>query len=330
MPNRDLTIISGPTVRRILEDDELVLRAVTDAYLAHARGQTKSPGTQPLYANGGRFFAMPASIEDARPIMGVKWVASFVRNVTAGGERASAMLIVNDAESGRPLAIVDGTVISAKRTAAAAAVALRGLAERESTTSLALVGCGPINYEIFRFIAHLFPLQRVSLVDLDADRVARFAERVRSEFPQVTPLAATLDEALQMADVVSFATNATVPHITSIPMRPFVVLHISLRDLAPEIIAGSYNVVDDVEHVCSARTSVHLAAEAAGHRDFIRGTIPDLLNGSFRYERPAVPTIVSPFGMAILDLAVLREVLARSGDEDGLTRVANFSDSVWR
>jgi ornithine cyclodeaminase len=330
MPNRDLTIISGPTVRRILEDDELVLRAVTDAYLAHARGQTKSPGTQPLYANGGRFFAMPASIEDGRPIMGVKWVASFVRNVTAGGERASAMLIVNDAESGRPLAIVDGTVISAKRTAAAAAVALRAVAERESTTSLALVGCGPINYEIFRFIAHLFPLHRVSLVDLDADRVARFAERVRAEFPQVTPSAATLDEALQTSEVVSFATNATVPYITSIPMRPSVVLHISLRDLAPEIIASSYNIVDDVEHVCSARTSVHLAAEATGHRDFIRGTIPDLLNGTFRYERLAVPTIVSPFGMAILDLAVLREVLARSGDEDGLTRVANFSDSVWR
>jgi ornithine cyclodeaminase/alanine dehydrogenase-like protein (mu-crystallin family) len=68
-----------------------------------------------------------------------------------------------------------------------------------------------------------------------------------------------------------------------------------------------------------------------GHRDFIRGTIPDLLNGTFRYERPAgVPTIVSPFGMAILDLAVLREVLARVDGHDGVTRVAGFSDSLWQ
>jgi len=331
MPERDLTIISGPAVREILEDDDLVLRAVTDAYLAHARGQTQTPGTQPLYANGGRFFAMPASIEDDRPIIGVKWVASFVRNVSAGAERAAAMLIVNDAMTGKPVAIVDGTVISAKRTAAAAAVALRGLAGTEAPASLALVGCGPINYEILRFIAHLFPLQRALLVDLDPSRVDRFASRVKSELPQITPSAASLDQALEEADVVSFATNATTPYVPSLPKRSFTVLHISLRDLAPEIIAGAYNVVDDVEHVCSARTSVHLAEQATGTRDFIRGTIPDLLNGTFRYERPDVPTIVSPFGMAILDLAVLREVLAHStGDRKGLIRVENFSDSVWQ
>jgi 2,3-diaminopropionate biosynthesis protein SbnB len=330
MPDRELTIISGPAVRRILEDDDLVLRAVTEAYLAHARGQTRSPSTNPLYTNGGRFFAMPASIDDARPIVGVKWVGSFVANVSSGAERASATLIVNEATTGKPVAILDGTVISAKRTAAAAAVALRALADRNSTTSAAFVGCGPINYEIFRFIAHLYSLTKVYLVDLDANRAERFASRVRVDFPGVTPTRATLDEALESADVVSFATNATVPHVASLPNRSFVVLHISLRDLAPEIIAGAYNVVDDIEHVCSARTSVHLAAEATGHRDFIRGTIPDLLNGSFRYERPAGPTIVSPFGMAILDLAVVREVLARLGDQDGVTRIAGFSDSVWQ
>ena len=330
MPDRDLTIISGPAVREILEDDELVLRAVTDAYVAHSRGQTQTPGTKPLYAHGGRFFAMPASIEDERPIVGVKWVASFVRNVSAGAERASAILIVNDAVTGRPVAIVDGTAISAKRTAAAAAVALRGLAGSESPASLGLVGCGPINYEILRFIAHLYPLQRVLLADLDPARVERFAQRVEAEFPRIKPSAASLEAALEEADVVSFATNATTPYVASIPKRPFIVLHISLRDLAPEIIASSYNVVDDVEHVCSARTSVHLAEEATGTRDFIRGTVPDLLNGTFRYERPAVPTIVSPFGMAILDLAVLREVLARTDGQTGVIRVEDFSDSVWR
>jgi 2,3-diaminopropionate biosynthesis protein SbnB len=330
MPDRDLTIISGPAVREILQDDDLVLRAVTDAYVAHARGQTQTPGTQPLYANGGRFFAMPASIEDGQPIVGVKWVASFVRNVSAGAERASAILIVNDASTGRPVAIVDGTAISAKRTAAAAAVALRGLVGRESPASLALVGCGPINYEILRFIAHLYPLQRVLLADLDPARAERFAGRVASEFPRIHAAESSLERALDEADVVSFATNATTPHVTSLPKRSFIVLHISLRDLAPEIIAGAYNVVDDVEHVCSARTSVHLAAEATGRRDFIRGTIPGLLEGTFHYERPDVPTIVSPFGMAILDLAVLREVLARTGNQSGLTRVENFSDSVWQ
>jgi ornithine cyclodeaminase len=327
----ELTVIPGATVRRILEGNEdLVLDAVSAAYLAHGKGQTKTPGTQPLYTNGGRFFAMPASIEDDRPIVGAKWVGSFVANLVSGGERASALLIANDAETGRPRAIVDGTLISAKRTAAAAAVALRYIATAENAQSIALVGCGPINYEVFRFIAHLFPVQTVALVDLDPKRVEAFGARLQSEFPSVAVTTAALTEAMETADVVSLATNASVPHIAAIPRRPFVILHISLRDLAPSIIRDAYNIVDDVEHVCSARTSVHLASMETGHRDFIRGTISDLISGALHYERPDVPTIVSPFGLAILDLAVMREVLSRTNGNGDVTRIADFRDSVWR
>lgn len=330
MPDSDLTIISGSTVREILDGQEdLVLSAVRGAYLAHGTGGTKCPGTQPLYANGGRFFAMPASIEDDQPVIGVKWVASFVANVANGGERASAMLIANDAATGKPVAIVDGTLISAKRTAAAAAVALQLLESPGARPSLALVGCGPINYEIFRFVAHLFPPSRLDLVDLDASRTEAFAARLRAEFPNLEPATATLDEVLERSDVVSIATNATTPHIARVPARPFTILHVSLRDLAPSVIASAVNVVDDVEHVCSARTSVHLASLETGHRDFIRATIPRLLSGEDRYERPSVPTIVSPFGMAILDLAVLREVLTRANGHAGITRVAGFREGVW-
>jgi ornithine cyclodeaminase len=124
-------------------------------------------------------------------------------------------------------------------------------------------------------------------------------------------MASALDEVLGSVDVVSIATNATVPHIQELPERPFVILHLSLRDIAPNVIARCTNIVDDIEHVCTAKTSLHLATEALGRRDFIRGTIPDLLSGAFRYERPNGPTVVSPFGPAILDLAVRREVLAR-------------------
>jgi len=329
MPD-DLSIISGAMVRQILEDQEdLVLQAVSDAYLAHAAEQAKTPRTQPLFTNGGRFFAMPASLEDARPIVGVKWVASFVGNVSNGGERASALLIVNDAHTGRPIAIVDGTLISAKRTAAGVAVALRHLVSPESTQSVGLIGCGPIHYEVLRFIAHLFPIRQVHLVDLDPNRVESFAGRVRADFPSVEPVPSTLAAVLHEADVVSIATNTPTPHIMSLPERPFVLLHISLRDLAPSVIAKVYNIVDDVEHVCSARTSIHLAAEETGRRDFIRGTIPGLLSGAFHYERPSVPTVVSPFGLATLDLAVLRVVLERAEGHPDLTRIPDFRGGVW-
>jgi N-[(2S)-2-amino-2-carboxyethyl]-L-glutamate dehydrogenase len=326
----DLAVVTGATVRRILDGQEdLVLNAIQDAYVAHGMGQTRCPGTQPLFANGGRFFAMPGSLGNGSPIVGLKWVASFAGNIATGAERASALLIANDAHTGLPIAIVDGTLISAKRTAASAAVTLRALAVSSSIESIALVGCGPINYEIFRFVAHLFRVHRVLLVDLQPARAESFRRRLENEIPGITAVAARLDEALQTADVVSIATNATVPHIAEVPQRPFIILHISLRDLAPSIIVRCDNIVDDIEHVCTANTSIHLAAQESGHRDFIRATIPGLLSGAKTYRPGNVPTVVSPFGLAILDLAVLREVLARVDNDAESICVSGFGESVW-
>lgn len=327
----DLSVITGAAIRRILEGQEdLILGAVREAYIAHGTGLTRCPGTQPLFANGGRFFAMPGSLGNGNPIVGVKWVASFVGNVAAGAERASAMLIANDAQTGRPVAIVDGTLISAKRTAAGAAVALSTLAQPGSIDSIALVGCGPINYEIFRFVRHLYHPKRVLLVDTQPARAESFRARLERDFGDLDASPATLDEAMRGADVVSIATNASVPHIHDVPHRPFIILHVSLRDLAPSIILRSDNIVDDVEHVCTARTSIHLAVEETGRRDFIRATIPELLAGTKEYRTGGVPTIVSPFGLSILDLAVLREVLARTDATTDFTRVSDFSGSVWQ
>jgi hypothetical protein len=101
-----------------------------------------------------------------------------------------------------------------------------------------------------------------------------------------------------------------------IPVLPHAPLHDPARLPARPRAVGhrqfGEHVVDDIDHVCSARTSVHLATMETGHRDFIRAMIPRLLSGDDRYERPDVPTIVSPFVMAIVDLAVLREVLTRA------------------
>jgi ornithine cyclodeaminase/alanine dehydrogenase-like protein (mu-crystallin family) len=82
-----------------------------------------------------------------------------------------------------------------------------------------------------------------------------------------------------------------------------VVLHISLRDLAPEILLASTNIVDDVEHCLKADTSTHLVEQRTGSRDFLAGTLVDVLTG--RVTVSADRTVVfSPFGLGVLDLAV--------------------------
>jgi ornithine cyclodeaminase/alanine dehydrogenase-like protein (mu-crystallin family) len=94
------------------------------------------------------------------------------------------------------------------------------------------------------------------------------------------------------------------------------VLHVSLRDLAPEVLLASTNVVDDVDHCLKANTSPHLTEQRTGSRDFLLGTLDDVMAG--RVIVPAGrPVIFSPFGLGVLDLAVGKYVY---------DKVASFGD----
>jgi ornithine cyclodeaminase len=132
--------------------------------------------------------------------------------------------------------------------------------------------------------------------------------------------------------LTAIATTATTPHILDLPPVPGrrTILHVSLRDFAPEVILSNDNVVDDIDHVCRAQTSLHLAELSTGTRDFIRSSIGDVLLGraparSIEHET----TIFSPFGLGVLDIALAAYVFQR-GVEKGLgTMVESFFPAPW-
>ena len=106
-------------------------------------------------------------------------------------------------------------------------------------------------------------------------------------------------------------------------------LHISLRDLAPEIVLAAANVVDDVEHCLKADTSTHLAEQAVGHRSFIDGTLYDVISGKVSLPDDR-PVIFSPFGLGVLDLAVGKHVYDRVQESGDLHVVADFFHDIDR
>ena len=141
----------------------------------------------------------------------------------------------------------------------------------------------------------------------------------------------TAEQLIRSSDLVVFATTAAQPHVSDpdwFEHSPLV-LHLSLRDLASEIVLRSANVVDDVEHCLKAGTSPHLAEQLTGSRDFLDGTLGDVMAG--RVTLPADrPLIFSPFGLGVLDLAVGKYVydeVARSGD---LHVIDGFFDELRR
>ncbi|MEV0442071.1 2,3-diaminopropionate biosynthesis protein SbnB [Streptomyces spectabilis] len=297
---------------------------VADAYTAHDEGRTSLPHSVFLRFPDrpkDRIIGLPAYLgasaaadgeQGGEDVAGMKWIASFPDNVASGLQRASAAILLNSLKNGHPEALIEASMISARRTAASAALGARLLLGDRRPTGVTLVGCGVINREVLRFLAADRPeLTDLTLYDSDPERARCFARDNARLLPGVKVRRCDrLDEALADHDLVSFATTAATPH-TGLDACPpsAVVLHVSLRDLTVPAILGAHNVVDDVDHVCRERTSVHLAEQETGGRDFIEAGVGELLRGRAELRpEPGRPLVFSPFGLGVLDLALARFV----------------------
>jgi ornithine cyclodeaminase len=136
-----------------------------------------------------------------------------------------------------------------------------------------------------------------------------------------------LTTALRQAEVISFATTAGTPHVFALSecIPGSTILHVSLRDLSPQVILSCDNVVDDVAHVCRAQTSIHLAEQLTAKTDFIRCTLAEVLEGTAAPKKdPHALTVFSPFGLGVLDLAVAQLVMELASKESRGTMLKNF------
>jgi ornithine cyclodeaminase len=338
MHHRDILILKGHDVLSLLTGRELeMIEAVRMAYLAHAQGNSSLPQSTFLNFAGqpkNRIIALPAYLGDGFGVAGIKWIASFPGNVEQGMDRASAVIILNSPVTGRPVAFIEGSIISAKRTAASAALAAQTLHDGRSAQTLGLLGCGVINYEIARFVlAACAGVERLLIYDTDEQRAGRFKDKCRRLSERIAvELAEDRPTLMRESKLISFATTAIQPHVSNLSdCQPgSTILHISLRDLSPEVVLANDNVVDDVDHVCRAQTSVHLAEQLTGTRDFIRCTLADVLSGDAppRKDDDSI-AVFSPFGLGVLDLAVAKLVCGLGLKHNPETVISSFLPAAW-
>lgn len=328
-------VISGVEISNYLDQEtESILKVVEETYLMHKNGTTNNPDSYFLKfpdSNKNRIIALPSSINDPKTkIAGIKWIASYPGNIEKNLQRASAIMILNDYETGYPLALLEASQISAHRTAASGAMTVGALSDRgRDINTVTLVGCGVLGQKTINYVKALgIDIKKMVVYDINKEYAVSFVER-NNHFEKCI-VASTLKEAFD-SDLVVLATTSANPYIniSDIDLKQQIILNISLRDLSPDIIENSINVVDDIDHCMKAQTSCHLTEQKLGNRNFINAVIADVLDGSFE-DDTSKPIVISPFGLGVLDLALAHQIYKYKYNDESTVNVKNFLPDMKR
>jgi len=200
----------GPTMAEII-------RGLESMFREKGEGRVEMPPKIGVHTLPDAFIhAMPAYIA-AQKAVGMKWVSGYPENSKRGLPYIAGLLILNDAETGMPLAVMDCTWITAQRTGAATAVAAKYLA-RKAAETVGILGCGVQGRSNLEALTVMFPIKRVRAYDVHSDRCAKYAREMASELELEGVAVATAREAVTDCDIVVTAGPIMrKPHATIQP-----------------------------------------------------------------------------------------------------------------
>jgi len=178
-----------------------IIQALEAMFKEKGNGEVEMPPKPGIHPRPDAFIhAMPAYIPSVQAA-GIKWVSGYPGNQARGLPYITGLLILNDPDTGVPLAVMDCTWITAQRTGAATAVSAKYLARPESA-SVGIVACGVQGRSNLEALACLFTIRRVKAYDLDPGVARRFAREMGERFDLDIEPVTTLPEAVQGLDIV--------------------------------------------------------------------------------------------------------------------------------
>jgi len=305
-PTTELLVLDATRVRASLAFDRLI-PALREAFVAgatvplrHRHDLPQSDGTtaalllMPCWRAGG--------------LLGVKLVSVFPGNGARGLPAVSSSYLLCDGETGRHLALIDGTEITGRRTAAASALAGSFLARVDATTLL-VVGSGHVGSLMPAAWAALRPITRVLVWNHRPAGAECLAARLRADgFDAIA--ASDLESAARDAEIISCATLARAPLIRGAWLRPGTHLDLiggftpAMREADDEAVRRARVFIDTDAALAEAGDLIDPLASGALRREDIVGDLGGLCRGQVPGRRSAEEiTLFKSVGSGLEDLA---------------------------
>ncbi|MCG6911765.1 MAG: hypothetical protein LJE94_16820 [Deltaproteobacteria bacterium] len=283
-----------------------VIDALDVAFQEKGRGHTEMPPKPGIHPGGDDNFihAMPAYIP-ALKSAGIKWVSAFVDNLDKGLPYISGLVILNDDETGMPLAVMDGTWMTGMRTGAATALSARHLARRDSST-VGVLGCGVQGRTNLEALTVLFPVKTVKAYDTNQDAARKYAAEMSIRLKVDVQPVDSPQKALTACDIVVTAGPLLKkPHATIKAGWLEVGAFASLVDFDAYWHADAFKEVD---RFCTDDTPQIMHYQTLGyfrHIPPIHADLGELVTGQKAgRETNSERTMAANLGLAIDDMAV--------------------------
>jgi len=294
-------ILNKKDVRRLINIGD-VIGVVESAFKDYTEGKGEMPSKVYLTVKDGDFRAMPASLPGAA---GMKWVSVHTENPAKGLPTVMAVLILNDADTGYPLVIMDASETTALRTAATSTIASKYLARKDLKT-LGIVGAGYQAYHHIKAHCELFKFQEIMVSDISPKATGRLIDSL----PNLPLRACSLEETVK-ADIVCTLTPAHQPVVLNKWLKPGT--HINAvgadaegkEELEPSILIEARVVVDDLRQAIHAGEINVPVSTGIYKKEQIFATLGEIISG-YKQGRTnnEMITVFDSTGLAIEDIAV--------------------------
>jgi ornithine cyclodeaminase len=318
-----MLILNASQVRQTLPMPAAV-EAMKRAFLAISSGEADMPLRSHMDVAGGKgtTLVMPAHVVSKdTDSLAVKIVSVIGSNPERGLPRIIATILAIDPETGEPIALIEGTTVTAIRTAAASAAATDALARPDSRT-LAVIGAGVQAREHIAAIHCVRDIRQTYVVARDRDQADRLVEDMAAGDPVINNITIfeSADEAVAQADIVCTVTTSAEPVFSPGAIRPGT--HINAVgsyqphtvEIPGETVKAARVFVDHRESAMEEAGDLIQPIEAGlideGH---VLGEVGEVLAGSIAGRRSDSDiTLFKSVGCAAEDCLAASEVLVRA------------------